>query len=173
MHPPLSAPFRPAPALDPRVCWQGYVACLHLTPRAYLPMKPCDSLSLVSGQGIEGDRYMNKAGYYSEKPEEGRQITLFEQETLEALKRDYGIELTPADHRRNVTTVGVPLNHLVHRKFRLGPAVLEATRLSFPCKHLDEVTGKNAYNALIHRSGLNCRILEGGIVKIGDLVRPF
>ena len=34
-------------------------------------------------------------GHYSHKPEEGRQVTLFEFETLIALKRDAGIELGP------------------------------------------------------------------------------
>lgn len=152
--------------------WQGYVAHLHIVPRAFLPMRACSEITLVAGKGIEGDRYMNETGFYSEKPEEGRQITLFEMEALEALKRDFGLELSPAEHRRNVTTVGAPLNHLVHRKFWLGGALLEATRLSFPCKHLDEITGKDAFNALIHRSGLNCKILEGGVVRVGDTLRP-
>jgi hypothetical protein len=47
-------------------------------------MKSFAELSLVAGKGIEGDRYMigTEAGYYSDKPEEGRQVTLFELETL-------------------------------------------------------------------------------------------
>ena len=52
-------------------------------------------------------------GFYSHKPEEGRQVTLFEIETLVALKRDAGIDLGPEEHRRNVTVEGVPLTHLV------------------------------------------------------------
>ena len=35
-------------------------------------------------------------------------VTLFEFETLVALKRDCNIELGPEEHRRNVTTEGVP-----------------------------------------------------------------
>src|SRR6185436_17414805 len=103
---------------------------LHKTPRAFLPMKAFSSLTLVAGKGIEGDRYMigREAGFYSHKPEDGRQITIFEMETLEALTRDAKITLTPEEHRRNVTVEGVPLNHLVGRQFRLGEALLEATR---------------------------------------------
>ena len=147
---------------------------LHLAPRAFLPMREVAELTLVAGIGVEGDRYMlgREAGYYSHLPEEGRQITLFEIETLWALKRDHGIELTAAEHRRNVTVEGVPLTHLVARRFWLGETLLEATRLSIPCRHIEEVTGKTIFDPLINRSGLNCKILRGGIVHTADPVNP-
>ena len=70
--------------------WQGIVRFLHRTPRAFLPMRSFPMLELVEGRGIEGDRYLagQETGFYSHKPEEGRQITLFEMETLDALRRD-------------------------------------------------------------------------------------
>jgi MOSC domain-containing protein YiiM len=156
------------------VSWTGVVRHLHITPRAFLPMKSFPELTLVAGKGIEGDRYMigRETGFYSEKPEEGRQITLFEIETLEALSRDAKITLLPEEHRRNVTVQGVPLNHLVGRQFWLGETLLEATRLSIPCRHIEEIVGKAVFDPLINRSGLNCRILKGGVVRVGDLVRP-
>lgn len=146
---------------------------LHVTPRAFLPMRAMPSLTLVAGKGIEGDRYMigREEGFYSHKPEDGRQVTLFELETLEALQRDHRIELGPHEHRRNVTVEGVPLNHLVGRRFWLGETLLEATRLSIPCRHIEEITGKAIFDPLINRSGLNCRILQGGVVKLGDTLR--
>jgi MOSC domain-containing protein YiiM len=53
----------------------------------------------------------------------------------------------------------------------LGETLLEATRLSIPCRHIEEITGKAIFDPLINRSGLNCRILQGGIVRVGDTVR--
>ncbi len=153
--------------------WSGEVMHLHICPRAFLPMQAQEAITLVAGRGIEGDRYMLETGFYSDKPEIGRQVTLFEIETLEALKRDFDIDLAPEEHRRNVTVRGVPLNHLVGRQFRLGSTLLEATRLSFPCKHLDEITGKEVFDPLVHRCGLNCQILEGGVVRVGDKVTPL
>ena len=137
-------------------------------------MQSFAELKLVAGRGIEGDRYMigNEAGFYSHKPEEGRQVTLFEIETLEALARDKKIILLPEEHRRNVTVEGVPLNHLVGRRFWLGETLLEATRLSTPCRHIEEILGKAVFDPLINRAGLNCRILQGGVVRIGDPVMP-
>lgn len=152
--------------------WTGVVRHLHITPRAFLPMESFDELTLVAGKGIEGDRYMigRESGFYSHKPEEGRQITLFEIETLEALARDAKIQMLPEEHRRNVTVQGVPLNHLVGRQFWVGEALLEATRLSTPCRHIEEILGKAVFDPLINRSGLNCRILKGGVIHVGDAV---
>ncbi|MDQ0027340.1 MOSC domain-containing protein YiiM [Variovorax paradoxus] len=153
--------------------WTGVVRHLHITPRAFLPMESFDELTLVAGKGIEGDRYMigRESGFYSHKPEEGRQITLFEIETLEALARDANIQMLPEEHRRNVTVQGVPLNHLVGRQFWVGETLLEATRLSTPCRHIEEILGKAVFDPLINRSGLNCRILKGGVIRVGDAVR--
>ncbi|MDH2329181.1 MOSC domain-containing protein [Cereibacter sp. SYSU M97828] len=137
-------------------------------------MREFQSLTLVEGHGIEGDRYFigHETGFYSHKPEEGRQVTLFEMEALEAIKRDYGIEMAPVEHRRNVTVRGVPLNHLVHKRFWLGECLLESTRLSTPCRHIEEILGKKVFDPMVHRSGLNCKIIKGGVVNVGDSVRP-
>ena len=154
--------------------WNGTVAHLHITARAFLPMRAQDAIELVAGRGIVGDRYSldRETGFYSEKPEEGRQVTLFEEEVLEAIQRDYRMELLPEEHRRNVTTRGVPLNWLVGKRFYLGPCLVEATRLSIPCRHIEEILGKAVFDPMVHRSGLNCRILEGGTLRLGDAIRP-
>jgi MOSC domain-containing protein YiiM len=153
--------------------WTGIVRHLHLTPRAFLPMRAMPELTLTEGRGIEGDRYHldNEAGFYSHRPEDGRQITLFEIESLWALRRDHNLELAPEEHRRNVTVEGVPLTHLVGRRFWLGETLLQATRLSTPCRHIEEILEKAVFDPLINRSGLNCRILRGGVVRVGDTVR--
>jgi MOSC domain-containing protein YiiM len=152
--------------------WAGTVTGLHRCPRSFLPMSDEDQLTLVTMSGVEGDRYARGEGFYSDRPEEGRQITLFEEETLDALWRDHKVRLAPAEHRRNVTTRGVPLNHLVGRRFRLGPTLLEGTRLSTPCRHIEQLTGQEIFNVLLNRSGLHARILEGGIVRRGDRLVP-
>lgn len=137
-------------------------------------MSSDNELELIAGKGIVGDRYClgREEGFYSQKPEEGRQITFFEAETLDAIQRDYKITMLPEDHRRNVTTRGVPLNWLVHRRFYVGECLFEATRLSVPCKHIEEILGKPVFNPMVHRSGLNCRILIGGVIRLEDKIRP-
>jgi len=125
---------------------------------------------LVAGVGIEGDRYASRLGTYSAKHHIDRQTTLIEIETLEALARDHRVELAPHEHRRNLTTRGVPLNHLVGHYVRIGECVLYGGRLNVPCLYLEELVGKKVFKPLLNRSGLNCRIVVGGVVRVHDRV---
>lgn len=77
-----------------------------------------------------------------------------------------------SEARRNLTTRGVPLNHLVGKRFRVGTVLLYGARLNVPCKYLERITGKPVYAPLIHRSGLNCEIVEGGVIRADALVAP-
>jgi MOSC domain-containing protein YiiM len=153
---------------------QGVVRFLHKAPCAFLPMASFRELQFIAGRGIEGDRYSvsHETGFHSHKPEDGRQVTLFEMETLETLHRDHGIKLLPEEHRRNVTVEGVALNLLVGRRFRVGETILEAIRLSTRCRHIEEILEKAVFGPLTNRSGLNCKIIVGGTVRVGDIVRP-
>ncbi len=123
-----------------------------------------------AGKGLAGDRNYDP-GDGSVNPKAGRNITLFEGETLEAIRRDYGLELDPAGTRRNVITRGVPLNHLVGREFMLGAVRLRGVQLSEPCAYLESLTAKGVLKALVHRGGLRAEILSDGVVRVGDAVR--
>lgn len=153
--------------------FQGVLLAIHIAPEASAPMVALDAARLIEGVGIEGDRYATGKGTYSHKPHADRQVTLIEAETLEALRRDHGIELAPHETRRNLTTAGVPLNHLVGRRFRVGEVVLFGGRLNVPCRYLEDLLGKKVFKPLINRSGLNCRIVKGGVVRVGDRIEPL
>ncbi len=152
--------------------WTGRLEHIHITARGSGAMTRLAEARLVAGKGIEGDRYLLGTGTYSMKPGPDRQVTLIEREVLDALARDHGIELTPEQHRRNLTVSGVPLNHLIGQRFQVGPVLLETVRLNQPCKYLEKMTGKAVYLPLLNRSGLNCRVIEGGTIRPGDLVIP-
>lgn len=151
--------------------WQGTLLHIHTAPQGRAPMRAQARATLIPGSGIEGDRYATGRGHYSEFPDI-REVTLIEVETLIALKRDHQIDLAPHEHRRNLTTADVPLNHLVGKRFRVGSVLLLGGRLNTPCRYLDLVTGKTVCDLLEHRSGLNCSILEGGVIAPGDILRP-
>jgi MOSC domain-containing protein YiiM len=153
--------------------WAGRLLSIHTTPKASAPMVEQQEARLVAGHGIEGDRYALGTGTYSPKPQPERQVTLIEVETLEALKRDHDLDLLPVEHRRNLTVRGVPLNHLVGQRFRVGEVVLEGVRLNVPCQYLDDLLGRRLFKPLTNRSGLNCIIVEGGVIRPGDELRPM
>jgi MOSC domain-containing protein YiiM len=152
--------------------WQGRLEHIYIAEAASEPMRALSEARLTAGVGIEGDRYATGKGYYSKVPRSDRQVTLIEIETLEALQRDHAIKLEPDETRRNLTTREVPLNHLVGRRFRVGAVLLYGARLNVPCKYLEQVTGKPVFEPLVHRSGLNCEIVEGGVIRAGDLIVP-
>ena len=162
-----------------RTQWSGgRLLHIHIAPAASFEMEEVTEARLVAGRGIEGDRYYLGTGTYSPKPDV-REVTLFEIEVLEALARNDPplqsgpIHLAPEDHRRNLTVRGVPLNHLVGKRFRVGETILFGGRLNFPCKYLEEILGLPVYLPLYNRSGLNCRIVKGGIVQPGDPIEPI
>ena len=152
--------------------WQGSLLHIFVAERASAPMIELLEVNLIAGVGVEGDRYATGLGHYSSKPHPGRQVTLIEIETLEALERDHHIKLEPLESRRNLVTRDVPLNHLVGQQFRVGNTLLYGSRLNVPCKYLEELVGKKIFAPLINRSGLNCEILESGIVRSGDVISP-
>lgn len=135
-------------------------------------MVAISSARLHIGRGIEGDRYFRHTGTYSHKPNPGREVTLIEIEAIDALKRDYGIDLNPGDARRNIVTRGVALNHLVGETFQVGEVILHGVGLCEPCSHLAKLTQKEILPALVHRGGLRAQIIRDGIVRVGDKVIP-
>ncbi|UYV36912.1 MOSC domain-containing protein [Rhodobacteraceae bacterium D3-12] len=151
--------------------WHGKLLHIHTTPAVRQPMIAQQSAQLIKGVGVEGDRYALGTGKYSAFPDI-RDVTLIEIETLIALRRDHDVDLAPEEHRRNLTTENVPLNHLVGKRFWVGTVLLEGGRLNTPCRYLDLVTGKSVNDILIHRSGLNCSIVQGGEISVGDGIRP-
>ena len=147
------------------VIWQGELLHIHVASKASAPMEELSDAILIAGIGIQGDRYATRLGTYSTRPHIDRQVTLIEVEVLEAIARDRGIALAPNEHRRNLTTRGVPVGHLVGQYFRVGDCVLYGGRMNVPCLYLETLLGKKVFKPLINRSGLNCRIVLGGTIR--------
>ncbi len=152
--------------------FSGTVGSIHLAPVASEPTTSVDEARAVPGKGLEGDRYFQGAGTYSDRHGPDREITLIEIETIEALERDYKLKLSPGDARRNIVTRGVPLNHLVGHDFSIGEVTLRGLRLNEPCNHLASLTDEKVKPGLVHRGGLRAQILTEGVIRPGDTVQP-
>ena len=154
---------------------EGKLLHIHIAKTASAEMVELEEAELVKGKGIVNDRYFNNTGTYSELGGI-REITLIESEVLDALLANQpplqtdSIILKPIEHRRNLTTVGVPLNYLVGKRFQVGNAILKGDRLNFPCKYLAELLNKPVLLPLYNRSGLNCSIEKGGIIRKSDKI---
>jgi hypothetical protein len=151
----------------------GAVVAIHIAAAAEAAMRPVESVRALPGAGLAGDRYCGDQGSFfrGESPRADKEVTLIEQEALDALQREYGIELLPHESRRNLLTSGVALNHLVGREFSVGQARLKGIRLCEPCSHLERLTGRRL-KGLVHRGGLRAQVLTGGEIRVGDSIIP-
>ena len=147
----------------------GTVESIHIASAAQGPMQAVAQVVAIPGAGLEGDRYALKVGTFY-KPEPDYELTLIEAEAIEALRRDYQVELTAGEARRNIVTRNVPLNHLVGREFAIGDVRIRGIRLCELCDHLQRVTGKSLIKGLLHRGGLRAQILTQGTIRVGDRV---
>lgn len=151
----------------------GIVEAIHIAPEAEAAMISRESVEAVAGRGLRGDRYFEETGTYTGVEGGGRDLTLIEAETMAAIEREAGIDLAPGEHRRNVTTSNIALNHLVGEEFRIGEVRCTGVRLCEPCNHLGSLTGESdIVSALLHRGGLRADIVDGGIIRVGDRLRP-
>lgn len=147
----------------------GTIRAIHVAAEQGAPMEPRESVRAVAGRGLEGDRYFDTEGTFADRA--GSDLTLIEREALEAVERDYDIPLESGVHRRNFTTEGVTLNHLVGERFRIGELVCEGTERCEPCSYLEaHLERQGVREALVHRGGLRAQILEGGVVQVGDAI---
>ena len=149
----------------------GSVHSIHIAAVASEPTTSVDEARAVPGKGLEGDRYFNREGTYSDRHGPDRELTLIEIETIEALERDYKLKLSPGDARRNIVTRGVPLNHLVGKDFSVGEVTLRGLRLNEPCNHLASLTEEKVKQGLVHRGGLRAQILSEGVIRPGDTIQ--
>ena len=161
--------------------WQGNVVSIQIAPEASQAMRAVTEVRAVPGRGLEGDRYFLGTGHYSSQPAHGgREVTLIETESIEALWRGVvnaagdrlGIKLSATDTRRNIATLGVPLNHLVDHEFWVGSVRMRGVRLCEPCMYLEHLTQPGVMAGLVHRGGLRAAILSEGVIRNGDVVRP-
>jgi MOSC domain-containing protein YiiM len=134
----------------------GSVEGIHIAPvESELP-QPVDAVD-VTADGVAGDRYATS-----------RNLTLVEAEALEGLLADTGLEVSPAEVRRQVLTRGIALNDLVGVRFRVGEVECVGEELCEPCNHLQSLTKPGVLRGLVHRGGLRADIVQGGRIAVGD-----
>ncbi len=153
----------------------GTVVAIHLADRGAAMPRPVRSVRALPGRGLEGDRYFHGKGSF-QKPGEtlipAQEASLIEIESIEALQREHGIAIAPAESRRNILTRGIALNDLVGREFTVGGVRMKGIKLCRPCDHLEGLTKPGVKAGLNNRGGLRAQILNDGVIRVGDTVAP-
>ena len=98
----------------------------------------------------------------------GRQVTVLFREGWERACRDIGATLPWTVRRANLLVEGVAIPAEGGRLI-LGELVLEVTQETKPC-HVMEAAHRGLRRALAPewRGGVCCRVLAGGVIRVGD-----
>ena len=150
---------------------EGKVIGIYIGERAKAWPVSVASVNATARRGLEGDRYFQKTGTFSNGKPTGRALTLIEKESLERFEEEYGVALSPEETRRNILTEGIALNDLVGKRFHVGEVLAEGTHLCDPCSHLESLTAKPVLKGLENRGGLRANILSDGAIRVGDAIR--
>jgi hypothetical protein len=146
----------------------GTIEAIFVAADAGAPAQALQSARALAGHGLEGDRHVAGTGTFpSGLP--GSALTLIEAEVCES----FAPPLDASEHRRNVVTRGIDLNALVGHDFLLGTVRCRGMRLCEPCTVVERYASQPVLRALVHRGGLRADILEDGVVRVGDDVRPL
>lgn len=151
--------------LKNRLPQTGKLDWIGLRPGRREPVVPAEEVTVDLDEGLIGDHYSKKGG--------DRQVTLIQAEHLQGvagmLHREH---VDPSLTRRNLLISGLNLLALQDARFRIGDSViLETTGQCHPCSRMEENLGPGGYQAMRGHGGLTARVVQGGIIRLGDEVR--
>jgi MOSC domain-containing protein YiiM len=137
----------------------GSVTHLWIQERSAAPMTGVAEATAKANHGFEGCRHA--------RPGRKRQVLLIDAETLQAF------DLAPGRVKENVTTSGIAIQLLPPgARVRLGTAVLEITGPCEPCGFMDSIR-PGLREATMDKRGVLARVIEGGHVRVGDVVEEL
>lgn len=133
---------------------QAEVRGIFISQQRHTPSVPLDQTTIVADWGLQDDR---KARAGSK-----RQVYLVDEATLAA------VDLRPGDLNENLIIRGLDVNALEPgQSVRVGGALLEITGPCTVCGELEQVR-PGLKELLRNRRGVLARVLETGIVRLGD-----
>lgn len=141
----------------------GKVEWIGIRPAKKAAVEEVSEVEVNRESGLVGDHYSGRSGK--------RHVTLIQQEHLEVIAKILGKEtIEPSWTRRNIVVSGINLLSLKEKQFQVGDVVLEATGNCHPCSRMEENLGAGGYNAMRGHGGITAKVVQGGIIKRGDIV---
>jgi MOSC domain-containing protein YiiM len=134
---------------------------LHIfrAPKKRLPMEELNEVRVIENVGLEGCAHARSGSK--------RQVLLVDRETLEAM------ELKPGVIRENITTDGINVNSLaLGQQLRIGGTRMQVSAICTPCDQLEKIR-PGLRREMRGRRGMLCRVLEGGVIRRGDVIEKI
>lgn len=141
---------------------KGTLQWIGLRPARRVPLVSVNHVEVLADCGLAGDHRSQRAGGK-------RQVTLIQAEHLTAVSALLGrVALDPGLMRRNLVVSGINLLALREDQFAIGGVLFEGTGSCDPCSRMETNLGPGGYNAMRGHGGIVARVLEGGVIRLGD-----
>lgn len=141
---------------------KGALRWIGLRPARRAPLVSVNHVEVLADCGLAGD-------HKSQRPGGKRQVTLIQAEHLTAVAALLGQQtLDPGLMRRNLVVSGLNLFALREEQFEIGGVLFEGTGPCEPCSRMEMNLGQGGYNAMRGHGGIIARVLEGGVIRLGD-----
>ena len=135
-------------------------------------MHACGQIEAHARAGLAGDRYFDAS-----LSDDKAQVTLLEEENVQAFNARHGATFPAGVFRRNVITRGIDLNPLIGRTFRIGDVSLRGCEYATPCAVLGKIlsdgtglTPADVVRQLLQRTGIRAQILASGTLAPGQSI---
>jgi MOSC domain-containing protein YiiM len=162
------------------------VLAVHINPEHTFSKTPVQEVQLLAGLGVAGDAHCGQTTQhlYAQRKNPTapnlRQVHLIHQELFEELSLQ-GFSVQPGQLGENITTQGIDLLTLPRgTRLILGDtAEIELTGLRTPCSQINDfqpglmnaLMYRNENHEVIRKSGVMAIILNGGVVRSGDMIK--
>ncbi len=126
-----------------------------------LPRPHVESLNLIEGFGIEYDKFAGK--------DENKTVMIVGKFSYD-LARKYGVELKLGSLGENILLDFNPHDYNKGTRFQIGETIIQITENCTICNHL-AVFDDDLPFIVKNCRGLYCKILQGGEIKKGSIVK--
>ncbi len=134
------------------------VLSINISDKTGVVKHPVEGANFISG-GIEGDAHCGM--------DDIKQVSLLANESADKM-RAMGVTLNFGAFAENITTEGIELKTLpIGTRLKIGSTIQEVSKIGKECHHgcaIKQQTG----TCVMPTEGIFTRVIEGGVVKVGD-----
>ena len=138
------------------------IVSINISKQKGIPKSPVSECE-IDLKGIIGD------AHYASKV---RQISLLAEEKINEFGKQTGRKFKPGEFAENITTSGIELEKIpLGSRIQISEVILEVVQLGKKCHGDSCAIFKEVGSCVMPRNGIFCKVIAGGKIKTGDLIK--